>query len=205
MGVWTNYVVPTTIYNLQILPETLMCGVIIMAILLASQPLIAVGIGIAVTQLLTHAMGLLIMWRAPDSATLRTSLDGCSMGFIGKSWARLFGASPDDLWHPNAPSIYLATIGFFAGWGYAIQQIYKDEIDRGIMKRPFLVTTAILSTLILLLAIAFRIYTGCESYLSAAGGTVIGLLFGFLGAITLSYITNRKATNIWGIPLLRKK
>ena len=192
-------------YNLQILPETLMCGVIFLAILLASQPLVAVAIGVAVTQLLTQAMGLLIMWRAPDSATLRTSLDGCSMGFIGKSWSRLMGSPAGDLWHPNAPSIYLATVGFFAGWGYALQQIYKDEIDRGIMKRPMLVMTSILGTLLLLLAICFRIYTGCESYLSAAGGTVIGLLFGFLGAISLSYATNRKATNIWGIPLLRKK
>jgi len=33
---------------------------------------------------------------------------------------------------------------------------------------------------------------------------VIGLLFGFLGCIALSYATDRKATNIWGIPLLRR-
>jgi peptidoglycan/LPS O-acetylase OafA/YrhL len=99
----------------------------------------------------------------------------------------------------------MATVSFFFAWGVAVQQLYKDEINAGIVKKPMLVSTMILSFLVLLLAFCFRIYTGCESYLSAAGGTIIGFLFGFMGCIALGYATNRKATNIWGIPLLRSK
>lgn len=204
MAVWTEYVVATIMYNLQILPETLMCGVLILGIILANQPLIAVAFGLGTTQLLTQSAGRLLQRMAPGSATARTSLDSCSTGFLAKSWSRLLGSNPETIWNPNAPSVYLATVGFFAGWGFALQQVYKDEIDKGIMKRPMLVTTAILSALVLILCIVFRISTGCESFLSSTSGTVIGLLFGFLGCIALSYATDRKATNIWGIPLLRR-
>ena len=99
----------------------------------------------------------------------------------------------------------MVTIGFLTGWGAALQQLYKDEIDAGIVKRPMLVALSIVGALFLLLALTFRIYSGCESYLSVGTGTVLGLLFGFLGCISLGYATNRRGTNIWGIPLLRKK
>lgn len=205
MAVWTEYVVATFVYNLQILPETLICGLIILGILLANQPLVAVAMGLGITQLLTQGMGTILQKMAPDSATGTTSLDSCSTGFVGKSWARLLSHDPATVWHPNAPSIYMVTIGFLTGWGAALQQLYKDEIDAGIVKRPMLVALSIVGAVVLLLALTFRIYSGCESYLSAGTGTVLGLLFGFLGCISLGYATNRRGTNIWGIPLLRKK
>jgi hypothetical protein len=205
MAIWTEYVIATFIHNAQILPETLLCGIILLSILLASQPLAFVGLGVAVTQLMTQGIGRVIMGKIPDGAELRSSLDGCSTGFVGKSWARLLGKNPDLRWHPNAPSVFMATVSFFFAWGIAVQQLYKDEINVGIVKKPMLASTKILSFLVLLLAFCFRIYTGCESYMSAIAGTVIGFLFGFMGCIALGYATDRKATNIWGIPLLRSK
>jgi hypothetical protein len=205
MAIWTEYVVATFVHNSQILPETIMCGVIVLSILLASQPLVAVAIGVAVTQIMTQGIGRVIAGKTPEGAQLRSALDGCSTGFVGKSWARLLGKDPQLLWNPNSPSVFMATIAFFSAWGIALQQIYKDEINAGIMKKPALVATMVLSFLVLVLAFCFRIYTGCESYLSAIGGTVIGFLFGFLGCISLGYVTDRKGTNIWGIPLLRRK
>lgn len=202
---WSSYVYHAAIFNLQILPETLMCGIIILSILLANQPLVAVAAGIGITQILTQTIGRLVMGRAPSAGTPRSSLDPCSTGFVGKSWARLTGSDTALMWHPLAPSIYLSTIGFFAGWGTALHQIYKDEIDAGIVQRPALVATMVVSAFIVLLAFAFRVYSGCESLLGASTGLAIGLLFGFLGCIALSYATERKGTNIWGIPLLRKR
>ena len=58
---------------------------------------------------------------------------------------------------------------------------------------------------LLILALVFRMYSNCESIIGALTGTIIGLLFGYLGCVSLGYATNKKATNIWGIPLLRKK
>jgi hypothetical protein len=204
---WTDYVVATMVFNLQVLPESLMSGILLLAILLANQPLIAVAAGLAATQLATHSMGNLLVKYAPDGATLRTSMDSCSTGYVGKSWARLLGSedSPERLWHPNAPSVFLATVGFFAGWGTSLQQLYKEEIDAGIMNKSLLITMGSLTAVVILLAFSFRIYSGCESYIGAAGGLVVGGLFGFLGCIALGYATDRRATNIWGIPLLRTK
>ena len=72
---WSSYVYHAAIFNLQILSETLMCGIIILSILLANQPLVAVAAGIGITQLLTQTIGRLIMGRAPSAGTPRSSLD----------------------------------------------------------------------------------------------------------------------------------
>jgi hypothetical protein len=36
-------------------------------------------------------------------------------------------------------------------------------------------------------------------------GSIFGIAFGYLGAIALGYATDRRATNLWGIPLLRDR
>jgi len=198
---WKDFVIPSFVANLQILPETLLCGIIIFGILLASQPLIILAVCLSITQLLVHAMGTL----TPGNATATSPLDACSTGFIGKSVARLFNNDPSLLWRPYAPSNYLATVGFITGWGYGLQLVYSDEIDKGIFPRPLMTTTAIVATILLILALVFRMYSSCESIIGAVTGTIIGLLFGYLGCVSLGYATNKKATNIWGIPLLRKK
>jgi hypothetical protein len=205
MNFWKEYVVAAFVYNLQILPETVMCGVIIFGILLASQPLVALAIALGITQILIQTMGSLIMKMAPAGGTLTTSLDSCSTGFIGKSWARVLGRDPGLLWHPYAPSNYLATIGFFAGWGYGLQLLYSEEIDKGVFPRPWMTSLSILGGVVLLLAFLFRLFSGCETFIGALAGTTVGLLFGFCGCVALGYSTERRATNIWGIPLLRKK
>lgn len=198
-----NIIYPV-IYNLQILPETLMCGIIILAIILGNQSLVALALSLVFTQLIAQGIGRIIMNIQPDSAVARTSIDPCSVGILSKSWARLAGSNPNLLWHPMAPSIYLSTIGFFTGWGIALQQIYKEEIDSGLIKKSSLVTTLALGVILLALAFAYRIYSGCESFMGATAGTVLGLMFGLLGCIALSYVTDRKATNVWGIPLLKR-
>jgi hypothetical protein len=204
MAIFTDYIIATILFNLQILPEALVSGIFILAILLANYSLFAVAAGAGGTQLVTGAIGRLIMKFAPDSAYVRSSMDMCSAGYVGKSWDRLLRGSsaPELLWHPWAPSVYLATIGFFGGWGAALQQLYKEEINAGILSRSTLLTTGIITGLLLLLALLFRIFSGCESLLGALGGIGLGLSVGYFAAIALGYSTDRRATNIWGIPLL---
>jgi hypothetical protein len=205
MGIFMDYIGATVFYNLQILPETLMTGIIVLAILLMNQSLVFLAAGAAGTQLLARAVGRIMMNMNPEQTHITTSLDNCTGGFIGKSWERLLGLDPDALWHPRAPSVYLATLGFFAGYGGAVQQLYKEEIDAGVVGRHTLIATSIISILLLLLAVAFRYFSGCETFLGAAGGLALGLAIGYFGAIALGFATDRRATNIWGIPLLRDR
>ena len=41
--------------------------------------------------------------------------------------------------------------------------------------------------------------------MAAVGGMAFGFLLGYLTAILTGYITNRRGTNVWGIPLLRDR
>jgi len=203
MAIYTDYIAAAIMYNLQILPESLMTGILILAIVLANQALLAMAAGAAGTQLLTGAVGRIIMRMSGDGVPA-SSMDMCSTGFVGKSWERLLGTGAATF-SPRAPSVYMATIGFFVGYGLALQTLYKEEIDAKVMSRSSLMTTAIISVLLLITAFVFRIASGCESVIGAVGGAALGLALGYLGCIALGYATDRRATNLWGIPLLRDR
>jgi drug/metabolite transporter (DMT)-like permease len=207
MAIFRDYIAAAIIFNLQILPETILSGLLILAVVLANGPVLGMAAGVAGTQLLAKPVGNLLMQFAPDSAVPMSSMDQCTQGYVGKSWARLLRgtAAPEQLWHPLAPSQYQATVGFLAGFGYALQQIYKDEIDAGVLPKPMMVTIAIVTALIMILALLFRIGSGCESILGAFAGLALGLLVGYLGTIAVAYATDRRAMNVWGAPLLRDR
>lgn len=204
MAIYTDYIAAALMYNLQILPESLMSGLIVLAVVLANHSLLAMAAGAAGTQLLTGAVGRIIMrMSGPGDAVLTSSLDMCYTGFVGKAWNRLAGS--EEVWHPRAPSVFMATIGFFVGYGMALQTLYKEEIDAKVVPRSSLTTTAVISVLLLIIALVFRISSGCESILGAVGGAALGLMLGYLGCVALGYATDRRATNVWGIPLLRDR
>ena len=101
--------------------------------------------------------------------------------------------------------MYMATVGFLAGWGGALSNLYEEEINKGVVNKSLLITTGTVMGIIVVLALSIRIMSGCDSYVTAFCGLAFGLMIGFVGCITLGYSTDRKATNIWGIPLLKSR
>lgn len=192
-------------FNFQILPETLITGICILGVILANNSIVIMAAGGIGVQLLATIMGKLIMKFMPGTAVPTSSMDMCQNGFIAKSWSRLLSGNPDTLWHPNAPSIFMATITYFFGYGLAVQTLYSDEIQAGVKQRSVMIGLSIAAALIILCAMIFRCASGCDSILGTTLGAIFGLMVGYLGAIILGYITNRRATNIWGIPLLRNR
>jgi len=207
MPVYTDYISATIMYNLQILPESLITGLVILAILLANYSVAILAASMAGTQLLTGTIGRLLAAYMPDMAKVTTSLDMCNTGYVGKTWNRLLRGteSPEMLWHPLAPSIFMVTVSFLAGWGVGLRQLYKEEINAGVLSASTMTTTTIISFMVVLLAFLFRYMSGCESAMGAIGGTIIGLLLGYFICIAVGFASDRKLTNIWGIPLLRDR
>ena len=193
------------IYNLQILPDLLLAGSVLLAILLANPTVVALAIGALATQGLSRLVATLIMTFQPGAAIVRSSLDVCTGGFIGRSWSRLFRVGTEHLWHPLAPSVYLSTVGFFVGYGAALAQLYKEELDAGMLPRGGVSTCMVLGAIVALIAFIFRYKSGCETLLGSLGGLAFGLLLGYFGAVILGYATNRRGTNLWGTPLLRDR
>jgi hypothetical protein len=202
MSGYSDIAIETIMYNLQILPETLMCGTVLLAVLLANQSLAAIAIGTALTQLIVEGVGSFL-----PGEKMGSSLDMCQSGILSSSMARILRGVKDSekLWRPMAPSVYTATIAFLAGWGYALQQLYSDEIQAGVVSRSTLVGVSIIAAIIMVLAIVFRVAKGCDTLMGAIGGTLLGLLMGYAGCIIVGYASNRKITNIWGIPLLQDR
>jgi len=208
MAIYSDYVAAAILYNIQILPESVLTGLILLAIVLANPVILALAGGVGGTQLITGAIGRLVMkYLDPGAATLSSSMDACTGGFISQSWGRLLRgtANADYLWHPKAPSVFQATIGFLAGYGVALQSLYTEEIRAGVLQRSHMVTATVVTALLVALAVLFRVASGCETLLSALGGVALGFLLGYAATITLGYATNRRLTNIWGIPLLRDR
>jgi hypothetical protein len=73
------------------------------------------------------------------------------------------------------------------------------------MPRNTLIGLGVLTAVLVIITLIFRIGSGCESLLGAFGGLILGSLVGYLVAIVLGYITDRRITNLWGIPLLRDR
>lgn len=200
-----EYALNIAIYHLQILPDLLVAGSVLLAILLANPTVVALAIGALAAQGLTRLAGTLLMMAQPSAAIVRSSLDVCTGGFIGKSWNRLFRVGTEHLWHPLAPSVYLATVGFFVGYGAALAQLYKDELNAGLLPRGYVAASIPIAAVIAIVALVFRYFSQCESLLSSLTGLAVGLLLGYFGAVILGYATNRRGTNLWGIPLLRDR
>ena len=212
--IWRDYFLESAIFNIQILPESLLCGIIVISVLLANQPLMAVAAGGIITQIITYVIGESIMAAdsKSDNIVARAPTDICTSGYIGKSWERLLRntflrneGKPEMYYHVYAPSVYLSTVGFFSGWGFALQQLYREEIDAGILSRATATTMLVITILLLLLVIVYRTMSGCETFFGAITGLFIGVIAGYFMCFILGYSTNRRATNVWGIPLLRDR
>jgi hypothetical protein len=194
-------------HNLHILPEAIMCGVIVLTVLLASPSLAVLTAELAATQLLARGIGGIMIRMDPEVAVVTSSMSPCHGGLINKTWDRLLRgtAAPELLWHPKAPTAFMTTVSFFLGYAAALRQLYKDEINAGVISASWMTGSLILMALVVLLALVYRVMSGCETILGALVGVGLGLVVGYLGTVTVGYMSDRRMTNIWGIPLLRDR
>jgi len=192
-------------YILQVLPDILITGITVLAVLLGNQTLFAVSASTIFMQMLVTGIGYLIIKLNPDSVVTRASIEPCVAGYINNFWANVRGG-PDNTDHPYAPSLYLATVAFFVGWGAGLKQLYAEEIDQGVINSSQTLAFLIISFIILAAVITLRIWVQkCETLVGALIGAATGILMGYIFSISLGYATDRKATNIWGMPLLRDR
>lgn len=192
-------------YILQTLPDSLVTGITVLSILLGNQALFTIAASSIFMQALITGIGYLVIKLNPDSVVTRASIEPCVAGYINNYWAQVRGGR-DNVDHPYAPSLYMASVSFFAGWGAALRQLYADEITQGVLAGTQANWMLITAFVIVLAAMIFRIFVaGCESLIGALIGLGAGVGLGYLMCISIGYATGRKATNIWGMPLLRDR
>jgi len=187
----------SVVFNLRVLPESLVVGLVVLSIVLANYTLTVLAGGALLTQFFTAYVGSFVA----DGAQRRPA---CDSDYYGLTVNRLFGTPPPPT-GPLAPSTYMATVGYLFGFGVALQQIYAIEIEKFKTGTP-LTVTAIIGVMLVLLAFLFRVFwTKCDTVVAALGGTFFGFAIGYFGSVLLGYATNRRATNVWGIPFLQDR
>jgi hypothetical protein len=202
MSVWIDILKGIDFIN-STLPDSLVTGITVIAILLGNQALFTVAASSIFMQALVTGIGYLVIRFNPDSAITRASAEPCVAGYINNYWAQVRGGR-NNMDHPYAPSLYMATISFFAGWGVALQQLYADEISQGVLNSAQVSGMLITGFVLVLTSMIFRILR-CETLIGALIGLATGLAIGYLLCIAIGASTGRTATNIWGMPLLRDR
>jgi len=187
------------------LPDSLVTGITVLAVLLGNQALFTVAASSIFMQAFITGISYLVMRFNPDSVIVGPCLEPCTGGYINSYWAQVRGGR-NNTDHPYAPSLYMATCSFFVGWGAALKQLYADEINQGVLSNSQTITLLVLAFMIVIAAMIYRIVVSkCETVVGALIGLGAGTTLGYLLCIAIGSATGRTATNLWGMPLLRDR
>jgi uncharacterized membrane protein len=196
-------------YNLQVLPDVLMSASILFSILFQSPPLATLGVAMVALSFIHKGTGRFIGSMMPGLSGANSNTAECSGRFPGATYQSLlglqggpiFGASESAVW----PSYYSTFMGFLAGWIGTLPALYSRELvaspERGRSATGGIALLAIL----LFIVMIYRIVSECEGFASISVGLLIGFGIGLGLVLLASWLTDRRATNILGLPLIRGK
>lgn len=194
-------------YNLQVFPDTLTGAALLFAVLFQSPPLATLG-GSFILLNFIHPLLADFATRVVSN-TLGPDIDPslCSGHFPGISYDRLLGMSSERTFgalnRAGWPSYYSVFMGFLAGWVGALPFIYEKEISASPKRKAASTLGLVVLGLVLIMGIVFRVSSGCDTLFGTFVGMACGVFIGLLLVIFLSWISDRRVTNVLGFPLIR--
>jgi hypothetical protein len=197
-------------YNLETFPDTISAAAFLFTILFQSPPLGALTGSILALNVITPMLTKFLSGFIGDSAIVNNR-DGshCSGHFPGVSFERILQLSDTkmfgDLDHNGFPSYYSLFIGFITAYVGALPIIYSKEIMYSPKRKASTTLGLVVLAIIITICTIYRIFSTCETPLSMIVGLVGGALFGLLCVGFLSYISDRRLTNILSFPLIRNR
>ncbi len=195
-------------YNIQVLPDIVASSALLFGILFQSAPMAIFSAAIFTVGFLHKHIAEFVSHVVPN---VMTSGDyRCSGQFPGVTYSHLMGLSANSQFGKpsgqKVPSYYMTLMGFIIGWIGSLPSIYEPEINASPTKKN--ATTGGLYCLGLLacLVIVHRTFsTKCEGFVAVLTGLLVGFAIGMMMVYGLANITDRRATNILGLPLLKNK
>jgi peptidoglycan/LPS O-acetylase OafA/YrhL len=103
------------------------------------------------------------------------------------------------------PSYYSTFIGFLAGWIGALPALYAKELKASPEKHAASTAGLVILVCLALIVMVYRITSDCEGFMSVSLGLLAGFAIGLLLVIFAAWISDRRATNVLGLPLIRNK
>lgn len=195
-------------YNLQVLPDIVTSSAILFGILFQSAPMAVFAGALVFVSFLHKYIAEFVGSVVPGLAT--SSEFKCSGQFPGVTFSHLMGLSGNSQFGKvstqKVPSYYTLLMGFIIGWIGSLPTIYSQEIQASPTKK----TSTFLGMLSLwglaALVIIHRIFaSSCEGFVSVITGLLLGFGIGLLLVFGISHLSERRATNLLGLPLMRDK
>jgi hypothetical protein len=194
-------------YNLQVFPDTVTAASLLFALLFQSPPLATLGAGFIFLNFLHPKLAEFTTRFVSNTVGPEVDPQLCSGQFPGISYDRLMGMSSERTFgalnRTGWPSFYSVFLGYLVGWIGALPLIYKKEIDASPRRKGATTLGLIVLGLIVLIAGIFRVQSECESLFGLFIGLLVGLFVGGLLVIGVAWISERRMTNILGLPLIR--
>jgi hypothetical protein len=199
----------TFFYNLNYLPDTILGGIILFALLLQSPPLLVLGVLLMMVEFL-H-VGISNYFASVVSGTIEASKDAmrCSGHFPGISFERLISMAQQtgslSILSNGFPSYYMLFMGTLFGYILGMGYTYEKEIEGMPQKRMAVYSGLYIMGVLGIMLIIIRNTSECDSLISILLGSAIGLIFGFLMEVLIAFLSERRLTNLMNIPLIRNR
>ena len=197
------------LFNLNYMPDTILGGIVLFALILQSPPLAILGVSLFSLEFV-HA-GIAAFLSKAISGLNEPSKDvaRCSGRFPGISYERAVGILVSEgtmkTLAVSFPSYYMMFFGTLFGYTFAVSQTYEEELKAMPVKRASTLSGLIVMGILTLMFALFRVGTECDSFLSVLVGYAIGLLIGYTLENLVAFLSGRELTNIINIPLLRDR
>lgn len=204
-----DYTSKAFFFNLNYMPDTILGGLLLFALIMQSVPMGMLGIVLLSLEFVHAGSSSFLAEVIPGVHVASKDVQRCSGHFPGISYERLITMATKigklTSLNNGFPSYYIMFIGALFGYITGVNQTYSKELD-GMPKKRAAVNSG--GTIMFLLAILFVIYryaTGCDSLISMLVGAVIGIIYGFIMESLIAYLSDRTLTNLLNIPQLRDR
>ena len=202
-------------YNLQTFPDTISAAAFLFTILFQSPPLGALTGSILALNVMAPMLQKFISGFIGDSAVVNregdtsASFPSCSGHFPGVSFERILQLSDtksfSDLDHNGFPSYYSLFLGFITAYVSALPVIYSKEISYSPKRQASTTMGLVILGVVVLMCAIYRMLSSCENIIGLSAGLIAGALVGLFCVGFLSYISDRRLTNILSFPLIRNR
>ena len=196
-------------YNLQVLPDTITAASLLFALLFQSPPLATLGAGFIFLNFLHPRLAEFTTRFVTDTVGAEVDPALCSGQFPGVSYDRLLTMSSErtfgSLNRAGWPSFYSVFLGYLVGWIGALPVLYRKELDASPRKNGATILGLVVLGLTVLAGAVYRVSSGCESLFGLFVGVLAGVFVGGLLVASVAWISERRMTNILGMPLIRGK
>lgn len=196
-------------FNLNYLPDTILGGLVLFSLLIQSVPLGILAILMLSLEWVHAGSSSFLAEVIPGVHGPSADVQRCSGHFPGISFERLTSMASQigtlSIMNNGFPSYYMMFFGALFGYMIGMGHTYSLELQGMPQKRAAVHSGVFIMGLLTIMFTIYRIFTGCDNFLSVIIGLFLGLIYGYGMELLIAMFSDRTLTNLMNIPLIRDR